>query len=107
MLKLILITLIVLIPTSSCYANLSLASNEAPLVEHLSLASNEAPQTLVEQPKPQTTQVRPDATIKHPTAIKHPTTTKHPTISRPMRVQQWEQNLRTQGSYEPSHEHCF
>ena len=92
--KLIVITLIALIPTSSCYANLSLASNEAP-------------QTLVEQPKPQTTQVRPDATIKHPTAIKHPTTTKHPTISRPMRVRQWEQNLRTQGSYEPSHKHCF
>ena len=92
--KLILITLIVLIPTSSCYANLSLASNEAP-------------QTIVEQPKPQTTQVRPDATIKHRTAIKHSATIKHPKISRPVRVHQREQNLRTQWSYEPSHEHCF
>ena len=80
--KLILITLIALMPTSSCYANLSLASNEAP-------------QTLVEQPKSQTTQVRPDATIKHPT------------ISRPRRLNKWGPNLRTQGSYEPSHEHCF
>ena len=91
MLKLILITLIVLIPTPSCYANLSLASNEAP-------------QTLVEQLKPQTTQVRPDATIKHRTAIKHSTSIKHPSISRP---DQRGQNLRTQGSYEPSHKHCF
>ena len=107
MLKLILITLIVLIPTPSCYANLSLASNEAPLVEQPSLASNEVPQTLVEQPKSQTTQVRPDATIKHRTAIKHSTTVKHPKISRPVRVHQREQNLRTQWSYEPSHKHCF
>ena len=102
--KLILITLIALIPTSSCYANLSLASNEAPLVEQPSLASNEAPQTLVEQPRPQTTQVRPDATLKHRTAIKHSTSIKHPSISRP---DQRGQNLRTQGSYEPSHKHCF
>ena len=82
--KLILITLIALMSTSSCYANLSLAFNEAP-------------QTLVERPKPQTAQVRADATIKHPTAI------KHLTISRPGRVHQWGQNLRIQGSYEP----CF
>jgi hypothetical protein len=92
--KLILITLIALMSSSSCYANLSLASNEAP-------------QTLAEQPKPQTTQVRPDATIKYPTAIKHSTTIKHPTISRPRRVDPWGQNLRTQGSYEHSYEHCF
>ena len=92
--KLILITLIALIPTSSCYANLSLASNEAP-------------QTLVEQSKPQTTPVRPDATIKHRTAIKHSTSIKHPSISIPVRVHQRGQNLRTQGSYEPSPKHCF
>ena len=89
--KLILITLIALIPTSSCYANLSLASNEAP-------------QTLVEQPKPQTTQVRPDAAVKHSTAIKHSMAIKHSTISRPRRVPQWGQDhLRIQASYE----HCF
>ena len=76
--KLILITSIALMSTSSCCANLSLASNEAP-------------QTLVEQPRPQTTQVRPDAAIKHPT------------ISRPRRVHQWGRNPRIQGSYE----HCL
>jgi hypothetical protein len=94
--KLILLTLLVLIPTSSCYANLSLASNEAPQIS-------------VEQPTPQTTPVRPDATIKHPATVKHSTAIKHPTISRPRQVvHRWEQKLPIQGSsYEPSHEHCF
>jgi hypothetical protein len=48
-----------------------------------------------------------DTTVKYPTAIKHSTTIKHPTISRPGRVDAWGQNLRTQGSYEHSYEHCF
>ena len=79
--KLIVITLIALIPTSSCYANLSLASNEAP-------------QTLVEQPKPQTTPVRP-ASYGHQENLKTrasaPAGTKP---SHPMVV-------------EPSHKCCF
>jgi hypothetical protein len=87
--KLILITSIALMSTSSCYANLSLASNEAPqtLVQQ-SVGSGDA---LRAEPKPQTRQVRPDVA------------TKIPTVSRSTRVHQWRGNHRSQGS----REHCF
>jgi hypothetical protein len=99
--KLVLITLIALIPTSSCYANLSLASDLRFSAADGGADDSAASQTLVAQPKPQTTQVQPNAAIKHPTAI------KRPTISKPRRVLQRRQDLRTQGAYKPSHEHCF
>ena len=60
--KFILITSIALMSSSSCYANLSLASNEAPqTLVRQSVASGDASQT---EPKPQSTQVRPDAGIR-------------------------------------------
>lgn len=101
--KLIFITVIALMSSSSCYANLSLASNAIAGSADI----DEVPQTSIEQPKPQTTRVRPDATIK--ATVKHSTAIKHPTISRPRQVvHRWEQKFPIQGSsYEPSHEHCF
>lgn len=84
--KLILIAAVALMSTSSCYANLSLASNDAPqtLVQQ-SVASGDASPA---EAKPLTTQVRPD------TAIKHSSTPK------PKRVRHWGRN------FQASYDHC-
>jgi hypothetical protein len=88
--KLILIIAIALMSSSSCYANLSLASNAIAG----GADNDDVPQTSIEQPKSRAT---PHAAIKHRTAVKRPTS------SRPRLV------VRSQshGYYEPSHEHCF
>ena len=87
--KFILIAAIALMPTSSCYANLSLASNEAPqALVRQSAGSSDALQA---EPKPQIKQVRPDVA------------TRIPTISRSRRVHERRGNLPSQGS----REHCF
>jgi hypothetical protein len=85
--KFILIISIALMSTSSCYANLSLASNEAPqtLVQQ-SVGSGDV---LKAEPKPQVKQVRPDVA------------TKAPAVSRTRRLHRG--NLRCQGS----REHCL
>jgi hypothetical protein len=85
--KFILITSIALMSTSSCYANLSLASNEASqTLVQISVRSGDALQA---EPKPQIKQVRPNVA------------TKVPTVSRTRRVHRG--NLRSQGS----REHCL
>ena len=85
--KFILITSFALMSTSSCYANLSLASNEAPqTLVRQSIASGDAPQA---EPKPQTTKVRPDVAIKHSST------------PRPKRIRHWGRYF--QGSYD----HCL
>ena len=68
--KFILITSFALMSTSSCFANLSLASNEAPqTLVRQSVASVDASQA---EPKPQTTQVRPDIAIRQRDQSKKP-----------------------------------
>jgi hypothetical protein len=86
--KFILVTSIALMSTSSCYANLSLASNEAPqTLVQISVRSGDA---LPAEPKPETKQVlRPNVA------------TKVPTVARTRRVHRG--NLRSQGW----REHCL
>ena len=55
--KLILVAVIAMMSTSSCYANLSLASNDTP-------------QAATEQPKPQKAETRPGAAVKLHSASK-------------------------------------
>ena len=72
--KLFLIASIALMSTSQCYANLSLASNEAPQTSvRQSVANGDASQA---EPKPQTTQVRPDVAVKH-TSTPKPKRVRH------------------------------
>ena len=87
--KFILITSFALMSTSSCFANLSLASNEAPqTLVRQSVASVDASQA---EPKPQTMQGRPDVAIKHPS------------IAKPKRVRHGERYFQTRRSYD----HCL
>jgi hypothetical protein len=88
--KFILIISIALMSTSSCYANLSLASNEAPQTSvRQSVASGDASQA---ERKPQTPQVRPDVAIKH-------SSTPNSSTPRPRRVRHWGRYF--QGAYDP------
>jgi hypothetical protein len=98
--KLFLIALIALAPTSSCYANLSLASNEA-----LSLASDGVAQTIVEQPKLQHKEgaFPSQQSVAQAPRVRRHAAIKRSTISRPGPVNQSEQNRRIQGTYG----HCF
>jgi hypothetical protein len=78
--KLILITVIATMSTTSCYANLSLASNEpAPAA--------------TEQPKPQAPETRP-ATVA-----------KSPSVAKPRRshVSRWATPIPVRGFYQ----HCL
>lgn len=95
--KLFLITLIALTTTSPCYANLSLASNEA-----VSLASDGSAETLVE-PQHKEGALLSQKSIAQTTQVRRHAAIKRPTISRPAAGSQSGQNLRIQGTYE----RCF
>ena len=95
--KFILIISIALMSTSSCYANLSLASNEAPQTSvRQSVGIGDAS---LAEPKPQTTQVRPDVAIKHSST---------PSSSTPSSLTPRPKRLRHWGRYfQRSYDHCL